>query len=217
MQHETFAANAPSGVTCPRCRRYWQAAAVGVECGNCGGPLPPPPGPSRGHGPPPAPRHLPEKYTRDVLLWKNVGALVGTFFAAFGGLFGGIGLALRSATRRSSLRQIAALTHGYPAEGPGRRRVVGHQREHQRASPVSDRIRVPGERAAGGRVDQGLGHRQRPASTWRAPLGDVPARRPIGEFHRATHHLTGGPIWAAAQRSRGQTPRARMRAPADAA
>lgn len=142
MQHGMFAANAPSGVTCPWCKHYWQPGAVGVECGNCGGPLPPPPGPTRGHGPPPAPRHLPEKYSRDVLLWKNVGAMVGTFFAAFGGLFGvlglgllfvllplglgfaafgvlfgGIGLALRNAARRSALRQIAALTHGHPSEG----------------------------------------------------------------------------------------------------
>lgn len=118
MQHGSFAANAPSGVTCPWCRRYWQAAAVGVECGNDSGPLPPPPGPSRGHGPPPAPRHLPEQYTRDVMLGKNVGALVGTFFAAFGGLFGGPGLA-------GGGSEIAGADAAGEDAGPGRRGVAG--------------------------------------------------------------------------------------------
>lgn len=142
MQPGMFSPSAPSGVTCPWCRQYWQPGAFGPECGNCGGPLPPPPGPTRGYAPPPAPRHLPEKYTRDLLLWKNVGALVGTIFAAFGALFGtlgvglavvllplglaflgfgalfgGIGFALRGASRKSAQRQIAALTHGHPAEG----------------------------------------------------------------------------------------------------
>lgn len=142
MQPGMFVASAPAGVTCPWCKQYWQPGTFGLECGRCGGPLPPPPGPTRGHGPPPAPRHLPEKYTRDLLLWKNFGAVFGLAFAsfgalfgslgvvltfvlpplglgfvAFGALFGGIGLAVRRAARRSALQQIAALTHGYPAEG----------------------------------------------------------------------------------------------------
>ena len=133
---------APAGVTCPWCKQYWQPGTFGAECGNCGGALPPPPGPTRGFAPPAAPRRLPEKFTRDLLLWKNVGAIVGTCFAAFGGLFGvlgvglafvllplglgflafgglfgGIGLALRNGARRSATRQIEALTLGYPAEG----------------------------------------------------------------------------------------------------
>ena len=142
MQHGMFAAPGAAGVTCPWCKHHWPAGMVAVECGNCGGALPAPPGPTRAAAPPPAPRRLPERYTRELLLWRNVGAMVGTIFAslgavfatiglglcfvllplglsffAFGALFGGIGWALRSGSRKSALRQIDALTRGLVAEG----------------------------------------------------------------------------------------------------
>ncbi len=142
MQQNMFGQAPPAGVSCPWCKQFSPAAPPGADCGNCGGPLPPPPSVGRALAPPPTPRHLPERYTRARLLSKNVGALVGTVFAAFGGLFGalgvglcfvllplglgfmgfgvlfgGIGLALRSASRKDALRQIAALTYGVTAEG----------------------------------------------------------------------------------------------------
>ncbi len=132
----------PSGVTCPWCKHYWPSTMAAAACANCGGALPAPPGPSRGLAPPPAPRRLPERYTKDLLSSKNVGALVGTVFAAFGALFAVLGLGLcfvllplglgffafgalfgtigglvRSAARKSALRQIDALTRGFVAEG----------------------------------------------------------------------------------------------------
>lgn len=142
MQQNPFVQSAPAGVTCPWCKQFSPAAPPGADCGNCGGPLPPPPSVGRALAPPPAPRHLPERYTRDRLLAKNAGAIVGTAFAAFGalfgviglglclvllplglgfmafgGLFGGIGLAVRNASRKDPMRQIEALTRGVAAEG----------------------------------------------------------------------------------------------------
>lgn len=137
-----LAPTGPVGLTCPWCKQYWPARPQGNECANCGGALPALPGMERAMAPPPGPRHLPEKYTRDLLLWKNVGAVVGSAFAAFGALFGviglglflvllplglgflafgllfgGIGWVIRNGSRREGMRQIAALTHGYAAEG----------------------------------------------------------------------------------------------------
>jgi hypothetical protein len=130
------------GVTCPWCKQHWPAPVARAECANCGGALPAPPGPSRGLAPPPSPRRLPERYVSEALGSKNVGAIIGTAFAAFGALFsviglglcfvllplglsffafgalfGGIGWAVRSGSRRSALQRIDALTHGQVAEG----------------------------------------------------------------------------------------------------
>jgi hypothetical protein len=142
MQNGMFTAPAPAGVTCPWCKHYWPAGMVAAECANCGGALPAPPGPTRAAEPPAIPRRLPQRYTNDLLGWKNVGAIVGTVFAAFGALFAAIGVGLcfvllplglgffgfgalfgtigwllRSASRKSALRQIDALTRGHVAEG----------------------------------------------------------------------------------------------------
>lgn len=142
MQNGMFSAPAPAGVTCPWCKHHWPAGMVAVECGNCGGALPAPPGPTRAAAPPAIPRRLPQRYTSELLGSKNVGAIVGTIFAAFGALFaligvglcfvllplglgffgfgalfGTIGWLLRSASRKSALRQIDALTRGHVAEG----------------------------------------------------------------------------------------------------
>ena len=141
MQYGVMAAGSV-GVTCPWCKYHWPAIAAAAACGNCGGALPAPPGPSRGLAPPAAPRRLPERYTRELLGSKNVGAIVGTIFAAFGALFAVLGVGLcfvllplglgffgfgalfgtigglvRSGSRRSALRQIDALTRGFVSEG----------------------------------------------------------------------------------------------------
>lgn len=142
MMPAPYAPAAPAGVTCPWCKRYWPSISAETVCGNCGGALPAPPGPSRGLAPPPSPRQLPERYVRDLYFSKNVLAIIGTFFAAFGGLFGGLGvflifvllplglaftafgalfgglgLVLRRQGRKAPERQIAALTQGVCAEG----------------------------------------------------------------------------------------------------
>ena len=100
--------------------------------------------------PPAAPRRLPGDYASNLLLRKNPMAIVGSAFAAFGGLFGflgiglcfvqpflgalfllfgfvfgGAGLAMRSGSRRTPSKQIAALTHGVAAAG----HIVGVHRD----------------------------------------------------------------------------------------
>lgn len=142
MQPAMFPVGVQAGVTCPWCKHYWPTVPQGAECANCGGALPAPPGPTRGNPPPQAPRHLPEKYVRDLFLWNNTVAMVGTIFAAFGGLFGGlgvflcvvllplglafmafgmlfggIGLFMRKKSREGAEKQVAALTTGLCAEG----------------------------------------------------------------------------------------------------
>ncbi len=66
-------------VLCPWCGTYYKQRSES-NCGNCGGPLPLPPGPDRGPSPPSAPRLLPKAYRRKILFatgwWFRIGALL---------------------------------------------------------------------------------------------------------------------------------------------
>lgn len=67
---------------CPWCTTVyvnWQS-----QCGQCGGPLPPPPGMDIGPPPPAAPRKLLPRYVRRVRITSNIAVMVGAGFFMFG-------------------------------------------------------------------------------------------------------------------------------------
>ena len=67
---------------CPWCTTSyvnWQS-----KCGQCGGPLAPPPGMEIGPPPPPTPRKLPPAYVRRVRWTSNLPVLIGGGFFLFG-------------------------------------------------------------------------------------------------------------------------------------
>lgn len=115
-----------SAITCPWCRHYWPSRSD-VRCGECGGALPAPPGEDPGASPAPPPRQLPEKYKKNILLWKNTMALVGLTFmgigvpliAAFGAglIFVIIGYFVYRKGRTSGEQRLRALSEGVAGSG----------------------------------------------------------------------------------------------------
>ncbi|MBK8408017.1 MAG: hypothetical protein IPL19_08505 [Sandaracinaceae bacterium] len=69
-------------ITCPWCQQHW-ATRPGLECTRCGGPLPPPPGPSLSLAPPPAPRKLPDAFL-ERLKKRYFGLWFGNVFLMIG-------------------------------------------------------------------------------------------------------------------------------------
>jgi hypothetical protein len=69
-------------ITCPWCQQHW-VTRPGLDCARCGGPLPPPPGPSLSLAPPPAPRKLPDAFL-DRLKKRYFGLWFGNLFLMIG-------------------------------------------------------------------------------------------------------------------------------------
>jgi hypothetical protein len=114
-------------VLCPWCKTYYETRP-GTNCLNCGGALPPPPGPDRGDKPPATPRMFPKGYKWRILTANNwrmyIGAVI--FFFTFPTSltaiifqlpFYGIGAMLIWHGYYKARQKLDILEHGKTAEG----------------------------------------------------------------------------------------------------
>lgn len=118
---------ATTAVTCPWCGTYYPVRPTMSNCMNCGGILPKGISNELGIKPPLAPRELPKKFKKQVLLWKNTKALVGFIFLCigiptiplfgFGLIFTILGYFLYKNGKKEGIEKIAALENGLATEG----------------------------------------------------------------------------------------------------
>lgn len=115
-----------NSVTCPWCNTFYPIRPT-TNCMNCGGTLPIGISNELGEKPSLAPRELPKKFIRNVMLWKNTKALIGVVFLCvgiptiplfgFGLIFSSIGYYLYKSGKKEGLEKITALQNGIATEG----------------------------------------------------------------------------------------------------
>jgi hypothetical protein len=221
-------------ITCPWCQQHW-VTRPGLDCARCGGPLPPPPGPSLSLAPPPAPRKLPDAFLdrlkkRYFGLWFGnlflmigvpilVVGLVLTCFAGpfaliplgIGGVFATIGYMFRRHESRKMNATLEVLSRGMAAEARIAQ-VTRDPRELYNGEPAILRgLHVLRGRHAPRRLHEQPRPGQRHAPSGRALVGGLQPAGPGSLLALAAHRLAAGPL-----RTRRSAPRwwaTRVRSP----
>ena len=112
--------------TCGWCETVMPPPVTQVNCPNCGGTLPQPPGPDRGPEPPPAPREIPRKFEFKLrfggefwfgLIFLAMGLGAAAFTCGFTLIFAALGGWLVYHSWTTATNRIAALKHGGTGEG----------------------------------------------------------------------------------------------------